>query len=163
MRAAIDVLARVGGARWLVLGDMGEVGDQGVAFHREIGEYARAAGIDRLLTHGRACRAGGGLVRRPAASISSDVDALIAATDAKLRSGGAAVTLLVKGSRFMRMERVVAALTGAAAGESLMLLALANWHRKRCAHLQRLRLHDAARGAGDDDRADHLLRRRSWR
>ena len=113
VRAAIAVLARVAGARWLVLGDMGELGDQGVAFHREIGEYARAAGIDRLLTTGE-------LAAHAVASFGpggehfQDIETLIAATDAKLRSNGAAVTLLVKGSRFMRMERVVAALTAAA-------------------------------------------------
>jgi UDP-N-acetylmuramoyl-tripeptide--D-alanyl-D-alanine ligase len=118
VRAAIAVLARAGGARWLVLGDMGEVGDQGIAFHREIGEYARAAGIDRLLTAGE-------LATHAVASFGpggehfADVDALIAATRAKLRGEDAAhVTLLVKGSRFMRMERVVAALTGAAVGGS---------------------------------------------
>jgi len=117
VRAAIAVLARAGGARWLVLGDMGEVGDRGIAFHREIGEYARAAGIDRLLTTGE-------LAAHAVASFGpggehfDDVDALIAATGTKLRGDDAArVTLLVKGSRFMRMERVVAALTGAAAGE----------------------------------------------
>ena len=118
VRAAIAVLARAGGARWLVLGDMGEVGDQGIAFHREIGEYARAAGIDRLLTAGElAAHAVGSF--GPGGEHFDDVDALIAATGAKLRGEDAArVTLLVKGSRFMRMERVVAALTGAAAGGS---------------------------------------------
>ncbi len=117
VRAAIAVLARAGGKRWLVLGDMGEVGDQGVAFHREIGEYARAAGIDRLLTTGE-------LAAHAVASFGpggehfGDIESLIAATGAKLHANGATrVTLLVKGSRFMRMERVVAALTGAAAGE----------------------------------------------
>ena len=118
VRAAIAVLARVNGARWLVLGDMGEVGSQGIAFHREIGEYARAAGIDRLLTTGE-------LAAHAVASFGpggehfGDIDALIAATDAKLRANGAAsITLLVKGSRFMRMERVVDALTGVVAGGS---------------------------------------------
>ena len=48
VRAAIDVLARAEGARWLVLGDMGEVGAGGPAFHREVGEYARERGVDRL-------------------------------------------------------------------------------------------------------------------
>jgi UDP-N-acetylmuramoyl-tripeptide--D-alanyl-D-alanine ligase len=117
VRAAIAVLARVDGARWLVLGDMGEVGDQGIGFHREIGEYARAAGIDRLLTTGT-------LAAHTVASFGSggehfdDVDALIASAAAKLRgANGTRVTLLVKGSRFMRMERVVAALTGCRAAE----------------------------------------------
>jgi UDP-N-acetylmuramoyl-tripeptide--D-alanyl-D-alanine ligase len=118
VRAAIAVLARAGGTRWLVLGDMGEVGNQGIAFHREIGEYARAAGIDRLLTTG-ALAAHAVASFGPGGEHFEDMDALIAATDAKLRANGASsVTLLVKGSRFMRMERVVAALTGAPASGS---------------------------------------------
>jgi UDP-N-acetylmuramoyl-tripeptide--D-alanyl-D-alanine ligase len=113
VRAAIAVLARAGGKRWLVLGDMGEVGNQGIAFHREIGEHARAAGIDRLLTTGELA-AHAVAAFGPGGEHFGDINALIAATDAKLRANGAAsVTLLVKGSRFMRMERVVAALTGA--------------------------------------------------
>ena len=84
--------------------------------NRENGPH-RAAGIDRLLTTGE-------LAAHAVASFGpggehfGDIDALIAATDAKLRANGAiGVTLLVKGSRFMRMERVVAALTGVPAGE----------------------------------------------
>ena len=117
VRAAIAVLARGEGARWLVLGGMGEVGNQGVAFHREIGEYARAAGVDRLLTTGE-------LASHAVASFGpggehfQDVDALITALSARLRGAdGARITLLVKGSRFMRMERVVAALAGSTAAE----------------------------------------------
>ena len=52
VRAAIDVLAALPAPRWLVLGDMGEVGDQGPAFHREVGAYARARGIDALWAAG---------------------------------------------------------------------------------------------------------------
>jgi UDP-N-acetylmuramoyl-tripeptide--D-alanyl-D-alanine ligase len=114
VRAAIAVLAKARGARWLVLGDMGEVGDSGPAFHREIGECARAAGIDRLLAIGpltahtiAAFGAGG--------RHFADIDALVTALHTDLGSTDAsATTLLVKGSRFMRMERVVATLaTGA--------------------------------------------------
>jgi UDP-N-acetylmuramoyl-tripeptide--D-alanyl-D-alanine ligase len=79
---------------------------------------AGAAGIDRLLATGE-------LAMHAVASFGpggqhfDDVDALIAATGAKLRGEETArVTLLVKGSRFMRMERVVAALTGGAVGGS---------------------------------------------
>ena len=50
VRAAIDVLAELPGPRWLVLGDMGEVGDQGPAFHAEVGAYARERGIEQLWT-----------------------------------------------------------------------------------------------------------------
>ena len=116
VRAAIAVLSHARGARWLVLGDMGEVGDHGPAFHREIGEQARAAGVDRLLTTGTlaahavaAFGAGGGHF--------DDVNALIAALRSELGAGrSSGVTMLVKGSRFMRMERVVAALARDAAG-----------------------------------------------
>lgn len=111
VREAIDVLARAGRARWLVLGDMGEVGANGPAFHREIGEYAHAAGIERLL-------AVGPLAHETVLAFGAhgahyaDVDALIAAL-AMLPSAG--TTILVKGSRFMRMERVVDMLCASAA------------------------------------------------
>ena len=52
VRAAIDVLAHAPGAKWLVLGDMGEVGAQGPAFHREIGAFAKERGIERLFATG---------------------------------------------------------------------------------------------------------------
>jgi UDP-N-acetylmuramoyl-tripeptide--D-alanyl-D-alanine ligase len=109
-RAAIAVLAKARSARWLVLGDMGEVGDAGPAFHREIGEYARTAGIERLF-------AVGALTTHSVAAFGAnarhydDVDSLIAALRSELGSEQAtSTTLLIKGSRFMRMERVVAAL-----------------------------------------------------
>ena len=55
VRAAIDVLAALPGPRWLVLGDMGEVGEQGPAFHAEVGAYARQRGIEQLWTVGELC------------------------------------------------------------------------------------------------------------
>ena len=55
VRAAIDVLAGLPGPRWLLLGDMGEVGDQGPAFHHEVGAYARQRGIEALWTAGELC------------------------------------------------------------------------------------------------------------
>ena len=112
VRAAIAVLSHARGERWLVLGDMGEVGEHGPAFHREIGEQARAAGVDRLLTTGA-------LATHAVAAFGAggqhygDVAALIGALRAELEAARSSrVTLLVKGSRFMRMERVVAALAG---------------------------------------------------
>jgi UDP-N-acetylmuramoyl-tripeptide--D-alanyl-D-alanine ligase len=106
VRAAIDVLVSCPGPTALVLGDMGEVGKQGPQFHREVGEYARERGVARLLALGAATRdavAGFGTGARH----FEDVADLVAALEAK--------TVLVKGSRFMRMERIVAALTGAPA------------------------------------------------
>jgi len=104
VRAAIDVLATCPGPTVLVLGDMGEVGPQGPEFHREIGAYAREKGLARLLALGdssaHAVEAFG-----KGGEHFADVEALVRAVDGR--------TVLVKGSRFMRMERVVAALTGA--------------------------------------------------
>ena len=109
MRAAIDVLAALPAPRVLVIGDMGEVGDEGPAFHREIGAYARERGIDALHALGGAtplsCEAFGA-----GAAHHESVDALVAALCASALPGG--TTILVKGSRFMRMERVVDALVG---------------------------------------------------
>jgi UDP-N-acetylmuramoyl-tripeptide--D-alanyl-D-alanine ligase len=112
VRAAIAVLVHAEGPKWMVLGDMGEVGKQGAAFHREIGECARAAGVDRLLTLGEltphAVDAFG-----PGGEHFTRSEDLVAAIESDLAPD---ITVLVKGSRFMRMERVVAALGGAAAG-----------------------------------------------
>ncbi|MFC5498649.1 UDP-N-acetylmuramoyl-tripeptide--D-alanyl-D-alanine ligase [Caenimonas terrae] len=100
-RAAIDVLAELPGPRLLVLGDMGEVGDQGPQFHREVGDYARERGIETLLTLGEQAQAMGG-------RHFGDVDALNAAVLEQLPR---TASVLVKGSRFMKMERVVQAIT----------------------------------------------------
>ena len=97
VRAAIDVLADLPGPHLLVLGDMGEVGTQGPQFHREVGDYARSRGISRLYTVGALSGAAGG-------QHFETVPALSAAVCAALPQLG---TVLVKGSRFMRMERVV--------------------------------------------------------
>jgi UDP-N-acetylmuramoyl-tripeptide--D-alanyl-D-alanine ligase len=108
VRAAIDVLASHASPRVLVLGDMGEVGDDGPAFHREVGAYAKERGIDALYTLGDAARdttAAFGAQALHAANVAELVHALAAA------GYGAGATILVKGSRFMQMERVVAALT----------------------------------------------------
>jgi UDP-N-acetylmuramoyl-tripeptide--D-alanyl-D-alanine ligase len=112
VRAAIDVLATAPSPRWLALGDMGEVGAQGPAYHREAGTRAREAGIDRLYTVGVLAAEAGAAFGEGATHFAS-VDALAAYLAAET---SADVTLLVKGSRFMRMERVVAALIGTPTG-----------------------------------------------
>ncbi len=110
--AAIEVLARAAGRKFLVLGDMGEVGAHGAAFHAEIGRHARALGVDRLYLLGESCAHAAAAFGEGARHFG-DIDALLAALEAELARGN---TVLVKGSRFMRMERVVQALTGAPAG-----------------------------------------------
>lgn len=106
VRAAIDVLASTTGTRVLVLGDMGEVGDQGPAFHREAGEYAQRRGIDTLLALGEASREATGAFG-PGARHFDDVDMLVEALRPLLHDN---TTVLIKGSRFMRMERVADAI-----------------------------------------------------
>jgi len=110
VRAAIAVLARAPEPRCLVLGDMGEVGELGAIFHREVGAYARAAGIQRLCAVGELAQNAAAAFGESGEHFES-VDALIAALQPMTSR-----TVLVKGSRFMRMERVVKALTGTAAG-----------------------------------------------
>ncbi len=109
VRAAIEVLASLPGPRWLVLGDMGEVGDQGPAFHREVGAFAAARGIDALWTLGSA--SAHAAVAFSGARHFDTMSALIAA----LPQAPAFNAVVVKGSRFMKMEQVVAALTSSEA------------------------------------------------
>ena len=109
--AAIDVLAAEPAPQVLILGDMGEVGAEGPRYHREVVEYALRRGIPRLLGLGQAI---GDAVREashPGFEAFEAIEPLLARA-AELAVAPA--TVLVKGSRFMRMERVVAALAGAA-------------------------------------------------
>jgi UDP-N-acetylmuramoyl-tripeptide--D-alanyl-D-alanine ligase len=112
VRAAIDVLAGLPAPRWLVLGDMGEVGGEGPRFHAEVGAYARERGVDALWTAGAACaeaaRAFGAAARH-----HERVEALV---DAVVSAPPPFASVVVKGSRFMRMERVVEALQAAQGG-----------------------------------------------
>ena len=105
MRAAIDVLARVPGRRLLVLGDMGELGERAAACHAETGEYARAAGIEHLMALGD-LSANTVIAFGAGARHFSSIETLLASVENVLASD---VTVLVKGSRFMQMERVVKA------------------------------------------------------
>jgi UDP-N-acetylmuramoyl-tripeptide--D-alanyl-D-alanine ligase len=105
VRAAIDLLAGFHGSRTLVLGDMGEVGTRGPAFHSEVGAYARERGIERLLTLGEQSRA----AAQAFGAGADSYDAVEPLIDALRRELGPNSTVLVKGSRFMRLERVVQA------------------------------------------------------
>ncbi|MGE5770036.1 MAG: UDP-N-acetylmuramoyl-tripeptide--D-alanyl-D-alanine ligase [Betaproteobacteria bacterium] len=110
VRAGIDVLASTIGRKVLVLGDMGEIGEASGQYHDEIGGYAKSQGVDRLFALGEAAQQA---VRNfgEGGQHFADLDKLIAAVDKEL---GPETTVLVKGSRFMKMERVADAL---AAGE----------------------------------------------
>ncbi len=111
MRAAIEVLASIGGRPWLALGDMAELGDFAAEAHVGIGEFARAAGIERLYATGE-------LMQRAVESFGAgaqwfaDTSSLTDALTGALAAAGPEVRLLLKGSRFNRLERVVEALAG---------------------------------------------------
>jgi len=107
MRAAIDVLAAYPAPRILVIGDMGEVGTQGREFTEEIGAYAQSRGIETVLATGELSRH---LVASGAHHFEQ-FDDVLAALD-KALGGNSDATVLVKGSRFMKMERVVNHLIG---------------------------------------------------
>ena len=109
VRAAVDVLAGLPGPRWLVLGDMGEVGDQGPAFHREIGAYARGRGIEHFWCAGALCAHAADAYGEPARHFADTASVVAALAAQEAPAFGSA---LVKGSRFMGMERVVAAIQG---------------------------------------------------
>ncbi len=108
MHAGIETLAELDGAKWLVIGDMAELGAHAPAAHTEVGEFARAHGIERLY-------AIGGLAKLAVDSFGAgahwfpDAQALSSALVTALGSApsAAAVRLLIKGSRVNRLERVV--------------------------------------------------------
>ena len=121
VRAAIDALKQSGNASWLVLGDMGEVGDQGPAFHEEVGAYAAVQGISKLFALGEQCKfAVQGFNDAQKAQLASSathfttLDQLLEELNEALADQESSkqlhLDILVKGSRFMRMERVVQAL-----------------------------------------------------
>jgi UDP-N-acetylmuramoyl-tripeptide--D-alanyl-D-alanine ligase len=106
MKAAIRVLAAERGRKVFVMGDMGDLGAGAAAMHAEVGAFARQAGVDALLALGPASSAaveafGAGARHFP------DIASL---TSAALEEARAGATLLVKGSRYMHMERVADAL-----------------------------------------------------
>ncbi len=108
LRAALKVLAQAAGKKILVLGDMGELGDDAARLHGEIGAEARRMGVNELLALGKltfytAYEFGTG------ARHYEHVEDLIEALEQDLDVD---TTVLVKGSRFMKMERVVQGITG---------------------------------------------------
>jgi UDP-N-acetylmuramoyl-tripeptide--D-alanyl-D-alanine ligase len=110
LRAALDLLGDLAGPKWMVLADMGELGEFSQQSHVEAGIQARASGVERLF-------AAGPLSAHAAESFGRgaewfpDVEALIRRLSAELQPG---TTVLIKGSRMNRLERVVEALTPAA-------------------------------------------------
>lgn len=106
VRAAIEVLAKSAAPRILVLGDMGEVGTQSESFHREIGAFAKQSGVEYLLALGKDTRYTVEAFGQDG-QFFTEFESLRAALNPLVTS---TTTVLVKGSRFMKMERVVQAL-----------------------------------------------------
>jgi UDP-N-acetylmuramoyl-tripeptide--D-alanyl-D-alanine ligase len=108
LQAGLQVLSNYSGNRWLILGDMCELGDRSDEYHRQAGELAREAGIHRLYALGDLTRhavEGFGYGARHFNNISE----LVAAVNHDLKGNA---TILVKGSRAMGMEKIVQALRG---------------------------------------------------
>ena len=103
MKAGIDVLAAYPAPRIFVMGQIGELGDTAAALHAEVGAHARARGIEQLLCLGELSRHAANAYGA-GAQYFDDLPALLAVLDKQVASDS---TVLVKGSRFMRMERVV--------------------------------------------------------
>lgn len=103
VRAALAVLAATVGKKILVLGDMGELGKSAIDLHREIGRDARKAGLDQLLTLGELSAYAAEEFGKGARHFNS-LDELLNVIESLLAED---VAVLIKGSRFMQMERVV--------------------------------------------------------
>jgi len=119
VRAGLEVMRSLPGATWLVLGDMAELGEYAEDSHAHMGAYARDCGIKRLFALGaqssRAVETFGS-----GGEWFADADSLTRRLQAELAPG---VTVLIKGSRINRLERVVQALTGGGGGSGPMMRA----------------------------------------
>ena len=107
LAAGLAVLSASTGERWLVLGDMGELGTAEASAHRAAGDAARAAGVSRMFTLGARAEAAGAAFGVGAVHFSAPEDLI----KTLLASVNAEVTLLIKGSRVMQLDRIVTALT----------------------------------------------------
>jgi UDP-N-acetylmuramoyl-tripeptide--D-alanyl-D-alanine ligase len=104
--AALDVLAQCPGEHWLVLGDMAELGDFAEVFHRQVGEMSRARGVQRLYALGSLTKTAVAAFGTGAIHFNS-ADDLLQQLISELHTG---IYVLVKGSRAMHMDKIVAAL-----------------------------------------------------
>ena len=114
LEVALALLSKADGETWLVLGDMGELGDEGLKLHQVAGDTARALGITRVFTLGP-------LASRAADAFGDGAEAfesMDALNDRLLGLCKPGIVALVKGSRSMRMERVVEALCATRGGDA---------------------------------------------
>lgn len=106
MRPVFEVLAAHRGRKILVLGDMGELGNASRAFHEQVGRQARATGIDLLYTVGEQASMSAGTFGKGAHHFKNQDDLIVALCTELNHESDNETMILVKGSRFMRMERV---------------------------------------------------------
>jgi len=114
MHAAIQVLAELPGPQLLVMGDMGEVGDQGPQFHTEAGTLAREAGISTMYALGAQSVHAASAYGDGQGGVARHFNDMSALQDAVRNALPTVGSVLVKGSRFMKMEQVVEAISAAA-------------------------------------------------
>jgi UDP-N-acetylmuramoyl-tripeptide--D-alanyl-D-alanine ligase len=108
MKAGLEVLSRMRGPRWFVMGDIGELGETAAALHAEVGAAAGGQGVEKLLTLGEFSRNAAQAFGANAQHFEA-IEGLLDYLDHHLPSNA---SVLIKGSRFMRMERIVDHLVG---------------------------------------------------
>ena len=106
IKAATELLASYPGYRVLILGDMGELGSDARSYHQEVGEHAKAQGIDTLLTLGVLSQSTADAFGENGQHFSSK-EQLLASLKLQLANEARAISILVKGSRSAHMEHVV--------------------------------------------------------
>lgn len=106
LRAALTVLAEERGHKWLVLGDMAELGDDREKYHREAGAAAAAAGVERLFTTGALARIAADAFTGSSQHCSELGTLADAVKEALQDSRGDDIALLIKGSRVMQLDRL---------------------------------------------------------
>ena len=108
LMAGLNVLNELAGEHWLVLGDMGELGDDAEAIHAQAGAQAKQMGVDFLCAVGPHSKYAVEVFAQNAQHFSGK-DELVAFIKEKAKQG---TNILIKGSRFMKMEDVVESLIG---------------------------------------------------
>jgi len=116
VNAAIDTLSSFSGITVLVLGDMKELGEKSRFYHEQVGEYAKNKGIHYLYTMGVLSQSASAVFNENGGHFS-DVQTLLAAMEQDLLSQQRDISILVKGSRSSKMERVVEAIEASALGK----------------------------------------------
>lgn len=122
LTAALKVLAEFPGHKWVALGAMGELGEQGIALHQQAGQRIKASGVSQLFAVGELCRESVAALGENGHYFSSQAELIVAVQAAlqELAQGGgtAEMMLLVKGSRSMQMEQVVQAILAIGEGKA---------------------------------------------